>query len=44
MVVANYNMDIGDFWQWSPTDLLPVPSSNQAYKFGVNYILYGLSH
>jgi hypothetical protein len=44
VVVANYNVDIGDYWQWSPTDFLPVPSSNQAYKFGVNYILYGLTH
>lgn len=43
MVIANYNLDVGDFWQWSPTDILPVAAGNEAYKFGVNYIFYGLS-
>lgn len=44
MVVANYNLDIGDFWQWSPDGLVPVAKGSQAYKFGLNYIVYGLSH
>lgn len=44
MVVANYNTDIGDYWQWSAEGFLPVASTNEAYKLGVNYIMYGLSH
>jgi hypothetical protein len=44
MVVANYNTDIGDYWQWSGDGFLPVSETNEAYKLGVNYIMYGLSH
>jgi len=43
-VVINYNMDIGDYMEWSATGTYsPVPT-NEAYKFGINYILYGLMH
>jgi hypothetical protein len=44
MLVANYNNDIGDYWQWSSEGLLPIPLTNEAYKFGVNYLIYGLTH
>jgi len=44
MVVINYNMDIGDYVEWSGTDIYARASTNEAYKFGVNYILYGLTH
>lgn len=44
MVLANYNTDIGDYWQWSGDGFLPVSATNEAYKLGVNYIMYGLSH
>jgi hypothetical protein len=44
MVVINYNMDIGDYLEWSATDTYAVVPTNEAYKFGVNYIIYGLTH
>jgi len=44
MVVINYNMDIGDYMEWSATDTYAVVPTNEAYKFGVNYIIYGLTH
>ena len=44
MVVANWNNDIGDAWQWSGTGFLSVDLSNEAYKFGVNYMMYALTH
>ncbi|HET6679678.1 MAG TPA: DUF4159 domain-containing protein [Gemmatimonadaceae bacterium] len=44
LVVANYNNDIGDYWQWSAEGFLPIPLTNEAYKLGVNYIMYGFSH
>jgi hypothetical protein len=43
MVIANYNVDIGDYWQWSNEGFNP-PETNEAYKIGLNYIIYGLSH
>ena len=44
MVIINYNNDIGDYMEWSNDDLYPVNLTNDAYKFAVNYVLYGLTH
>ena len=43
MVVVNYNNDIGDYWEWSDAGFFPVQLSNEAYKLGVNYIIYGMT-
>jgi hypothetical protein len=44
MVVINYNMDIGDYMEWSATGSYAVAPTNEAYKFGINYVVYGLTH
>lgn len=44
MVVVNYNNDIGDYWEYSHTGFLPVPITNGAFKIGVNYVMYALTH
>jgi hypothetical protein len=44
MVVINYNNDIGDYMEWSETNIWPVNVTNEAYKFAINYIMYGLTH
>ena len=44
MVIANYNHDIGDYWEWSGTDWVPIDISNEAFKLGVNYVVYGVTH
>src|SRR5687768_9039614 len=44
MVVANYNNDVGDAWQWSDQGFLPIDVTNDAYKLGVNYVMYALTH
>jgi hypothetical protein len=44
MVIANYNNDVAEYWEWSDTGLLPIDMSNEAYKLGVNYVVYGLTH
>jgi len=43
-VVINYNIDIGDYVEWSGQDLYNPLSTNEAYKFAINYIIYGLTH
>jgi hypothetical protein len=43
-VVLNYNSDISQFWEWSGRGLRPIDDTNEAYKLGVNYLLYGLTH
>ena len=43
-IIINYNTDISQFWEWSGTGLRPVSQTNEAYKLGVNYLVYGLTH
>jgi hypothetical protein len=43
MFVA-YNTDISQFWEWSERGLRPMAETNEAYKLGVNALLYGLLH
>ena len=42
--VANHNNDIGDAWEWADTGWVPISLSNEAFKLGVNYIMYALTH
>ena len=44
MIVANYNNDIGEYWEYSDTGWLPIDLTNEAYKFGVNYVMYAMTH
>jgi hypothetical protein len=44
MVVINYDMDIGDYMEHSARGLYAVDPTNEAYKFGINYLVYGLTH
>jgi hypothetical protein len=44
LAIVNYNTDLANFWEFSATGLKPIDESNQAYKLGVNYIIYGLTH
>jgi len=43
-VFVNYNTDVSQFWEWSGTGLRPIDETNEAYKLGVNYLVYGLTH
>ena len=44
MVVINYNIDLGDYVEWSDRDIYSALPTNEAYKFVINYIIYGLTH
>ena len=43
-VVANFNNDIGDYWEWSDAGYYPIELSNEGFKFGVNYVIYAMMH
>lgn len=43
MVVVNYNMDVGDYMEHSGQGFYAVDPTNEAFKFGVNYFIYGLT-
>lgn len=41
--MINYNTDISEFWEWSPSGFKPISESNEAYQIGVNWIIYGMT-
>ena len=43
MVIANHNGDLAEYWEYSGTGFFPVDVTSEAYKLGVNYIIYGLT-
>ena len=43
MIIANFNNDIGDYWEYSDRGYFPIDLSNEAYKFGVNYVIYAMN-
>ncbi len=43
IAIANYNNDLGENWQHSPSGFVPVDLSNESYKLGVNYVIYGMT-
>jgi hypothetical protein len=44
VMIINYNTDVSQFWEWSGRGLRPVDDTNEAYKLGVNYLMYGMTH
>jgi len=43
LAAINYNNDISEYWEWSDEAIFPVVTSNDAYKLGVNYLVYALT-
>jgi hypothetical protein len=44
MVAINYNMDMGDAWEHADDPVYPEPMTALAYRFGINYIVYAMTH
>ena len=44
MVAMNFNSDTGDAWEHADDPDYPVPMTALAYKFGVNYVIYAMTH
>lgn len=44
IALANWNNDLGDYWEWSAEGLYGSDPTNDAYRLGVNYIVYGMTH
>jgi len=44
MVAINFNMDMGDAWEHADDPWYPAPMTGQAYRLGVNYVLYAMTH
>lgn len=44
MVAINFNQDIGDAWEHADDLRYPEPLTAQAYRLGVNYVVYSMTH
>jgi hypothetical protein len=44
MVAICHNMDLGDAWEWADEPRYPEKFSSLAYRIGVNYIIYAMTH
>jgi hypothetical protein len=44
VVAVNFNMDIGDAWEHADMPEYPEPMTALAYRFGINYIIYAMTH
>jgi hypothetical protein len=44
MVAINFNMDLGDAWEHADTPEYPENMTALAYRFGINYIIYAMTH
>jgi hypothetical protein len=44
LAIVNYDNDVSEYWEWSDTDQMPVDLTNEAYKLGVNYLVYSMTH
>jgi hypothetical protein len=44
MVAIWHNSDVGDAWEWADSPRYPSDALFLAYKLGINYIIYGMTH
>jgi len=44
LIAINFNMDVGDAWEHADMPEYPEPMTALAYRFGINYILYAMTH
>ena len=44
MVAICWNQDNGDAWEWADSPYYPEKMTGQAYRMGINYIIYAMSH
>jgi hypothetical protein len=44
LAIANYNTNLAEYWQMAGSGFFPIDPSNEAFKLGINYIIYALTH
>jgi len=44
MVAINFNMDVGDAWEHANDPGYPAPMTSLAYRMGINYVIYAMTH
>jgi len=44
VVAICFNMDLGDAWEWADLPEYPEKYSSMAFRMGVNYVIYAMTH
>jgi uncharacterized protein DUF4159 len=44
MLARCFNQDNGDAWEWADSPEYPEKAASQAYRLGINYIIYAMTH
>ena len=44
MVLANHNSDLAEYWEYAARGFFPVDPTNDAFRLGINYLVYGVTH
>lgn len=44
MLMINHNTDLGDAWEWADLPCYPHKYSGFAYRMGINFIVYAMTH
>jgi hypothetical protein len=44
LIAINFNQDVGDAWEHADDSYYPEPMTALAYRFGINYIIYSMTH
>ena len=44
LAMVNHNSDLAEYWEWSGRGFFAIDPTNDAYKLGINYVMYGLTH
>jgi hypothetical protein len=44
VVAICFNMDLGDAWEWADLPDYPEKYASMAFKLGINYVIYSMTH
>ena len=44
MIIINFNQDLGDGWEHADDAAYPEQYTGQAYRMGVNFVMYAMTH
>ena len=44
VVAVNFNTDVGDAWEYADSPIYPEQMTALAYRYGINYLIYSMTH
>lgn len=44
VIAVNFNTDVGDAWEFADVPYYPAEMTGLAYRYGINYLVYAMTH